>query len=125
MCVDIVVPERSDNHLVSLAAPAHFQELLDAGVRIHLHRGLMLHSKSLAIDDDLAIIGSGNLDMRSFHLNFELNMVLYGGAVTEALHQQHKRYMANAHQINAQTWAKRSMARKLLEKTVGLMGPLL
>jgi cardiolipin synthase len=123
--VDLVVPERSDNRLVSLAAPSHFQELLDAGVRIHLHRGLMLHSKSLAIDDDLAIIGSGNLDMRSFHLNFELNMVLYGGAVTDALHLQHKRYMANAHQINARAWPNRPLWRKLLEKAVALMGPLL
>ncbi len=125
VAVDLVVPERSDNRLVSLAAPSHFQELLDAGVRIHLHRGLMLHSKSLAIDNDLAIIGSGNLDMRSFHLNFELNMVLYGGAVTDALHLQHKRYMANAHQISASNWSKRPVGRKLVEKTVALMGPLL
>lgn len=123
--VDVVVPERTDHLLVSLAARAHYQELLDAGVRVHLHRGLMLHTKSLAVDDDLAIIGSSNLDMRSFHLNFELNTVLYGGAVTGSLHREHRRYMERSTLLRASAWAKRPLAARLLEKAVGLMGPLL
>lgn len=123
--VDVVVPERSDHLLVSLAARSHFRELLDAGVRVHLHRGLMLHTKSMAVDDDLAIIGSGNLDMRSFHLNFELNTVLYGGAVTESLHREHRRYMEQSKLLRAGAWAKRPLGSRLLEKAVGLMGPLL
>lgn len=123
--VDIVVPENAGQVLVTLAARGHYQELLDAGVRIHLHHGLMLHSKTLAIDDDLAIIGSGNLDMRSFHLNFELNMVLYGGAVTGDLRREHKRYVAASKQIHAAEWAARPKTKVLLERAVGLLGPLL
>lgn len=123
--VDVVVPHTTDHILVSLAARAHYQELLEAGVRVHLHKGLMLHSKSLAVDDDLAIIGSGNLDMRSFYLNFELNIVLYDKLVTFELQRTHARYIAESKRITPEQWSRRPVTTKLLEKAVGLMGPLL
>lgn len=123
--VDVVVPERGDSPLPQLAACSFYDDLLAAGVRIHHHQGLMLHTKSLAIDDDLAIIGSGNLDMRSFTLNFELNLVLYSTEFTSALRAQHARYIAQSRLIRCEAWERRPLYRKLLEKAVGLMGPLL
>lgn len=123
--VELVLPSGSDHVLVNLAARSHFDELLRAGVRIHLFQGLMLHSKSLVIDNDLALIGSGNLDMRSFYLNFELNLVLYSRRFAAALRGQHARYLADSTPLDPAAWSTRPLWRRVLERAVGLLGPLL
>lgn len=123
--VDLVLPGRSDQWLVAMAARAHFDELLESGVRIHEHGGLMLHSKSLAIDDDLCVLGSGNIDMRSFHLNFELSLVVYGAEFNRALRGAHARYIRQSRAIDAKWWAQRPAVTRLGERAVALLSPLL
>ena len=73
--VRLLVPKVSDSRLVTLAARSYFDELLEAGVKVHEYGPRMLHSKALLCDDDLAIIGSANFDHRSFRLNFEVSVV--------------------------------------------------
>ncbi len=73
--VRLLVPKVCDSRLVTLAARSYFDELLDAGVKVHEYGPRMLHSKALLCDDDLAIIGSANFDHRSFRLNFEVSVV--------------------------------------------------
>ncbi len=123
--VDLILPGSTDHLMVNLAARSHFEELLNAGVRIHQYQGLMIHAKSLLIDDDFAIIGSGNIDMRSFYLNFELNLVLYSHRFAEALRAQHEKYRGESRQVDAREWSRRPLSIKLLERAVGLLGPLL
>ena len=73
--VRLLVPKVCDSRLVTLAARSYFDELLEAGVKVHEYGPRMLHSKALLCDDDLAIIGSANFDHRSFRLNFEVSVM--------------------------------------------------
>lgn len=75
--VRLLVPKLSDSRLVTYAARSYFDELLDAGVKIHEYGPRMLHSKALLCDDKMAIIGSANFDHRSFRLNFEISVMFY------------------------------------------------
>jgi cardiolipin synthase len=73
--VRLLVPKVCDSRLVTLAARSYFDELLEAGVKVHEYGPRMLHSKALLCDDDLAIVGSANFDHRSFRLNFEVSVM--------------------------------------------------
>lgn len=73
--VRLLVPRHCDSRLVTLAARSYFDELLQAGVKVHEYGPRLLHSKALLCDDDLAIIGSANFDHRSFRLNFEISVM--------------------------------------------------
>ena len=74
--VQILVPQHSDSWLVTAAARSYFEELVRGGVRIHEYASSMLHAKALVVDD-LALVGTANMDNRSFRLNFEIAAVLY------------------------------------------------
>ncbi|MDX1683502.1 MAG: cardiolipin synthase, partial [Phycisphaeraceae bacterium] len=74
--VELVLPRHSDHPLVSAAGRASFERLLENGIHIYeFHEGL-LHAKTLSVDDDFAMLGSGNMDIRSFSLNFEMSILL-------------------------------------------------
>lgn len=75
--VQLVVPSATDSALVDAAGWTYHDELLDAGVRIHLYGPPMVHAKTCVVDDELAIVGTANLDNRSFRLNFELVAALH------------------------------------------------
>lgn len=121
--VDVVVPHRCDAWLSTVANHAFFQEFLDDGIRIHIHRRGFLHSKTLTVDEELAVVGSANFDRRSFHLNFELNLLVYeqvGAAV--ALQEG---YLAEAEPLDTVRWQARGLRKKILEDVVRLLSPLL
>jgi len=85
--VRLLMPERSDSALVDAASRTYYDVLLAAGVRIYLYPPPMLHAKTAVIDDGLAIVGTANLDNRSFRLNFEVVAAFYGGElVTQLAH---------------------------------------
>jgi cardiolipin synthase len=123
--VRLLVPKRSDSRLVDLASRYYFPELLEAGVRIFEYGAGFLHAKSLVVDDWLAAIGSSNMDIRSFQLNYELSAFVYDRRVTEVLASQFEADLARAHEV-PKGWAKRlSYGRRLLHAAAGLLSPLL
>ena len=71
--VRLLMPSKPDKRTVFYASRSYFPELLDAGVKIYEYEKGFLHSKVVIVDSDLASIGTANMDMRSFHLNFEVN----------------------------------------------------
>ncbi len=75
--VRLMIPLKSDSHLVNLAARSYFDNLLKAGVRIFEYQPRMLHSKALVVDDSFAILGSANFDNRSFQTNFEMSIAVH------------------------------------------------
>lgn len=83
--VRLVVPRSTDAFLVDAAGSTFHDELLAAGVRIHVHGPPMIHAKTCVVDRDLAIVGSANLDNRSFRLNFEVVAAVYGGPTADEL----------------------------------------
>ncbi len=123
--VDIVVPRQSDHPLLCAAARSHISTLLDAGIDVHFHDKGLLHAKTVSVDDDLAVIGSGNFDMRSFYLNFELNLIAYGPKASSELVAAQERYIAESVKIDKEAWAHRSRFKRFIDDCAGLFSPLL
>src|SRR5262249_6450204 len=94
--VHLVVSETGDHPIVTLAQESYYEELLQAGIRIHPYRKHFLHAKHLSIDNAVAVIGSSNLDIRSFALNAEVMLMLYDSDVVSRLAAEQERYYANA-----------------------------
>ena len=99
--VHLVVSAQGDQFLVSRAQRSYYEEMLDAGVKIHTVRApAFIHAKHLSIDDDIAVIGSSNMDVRSFRLNLEITLVVYDPGTNAALRALEERYFARASQLD-------------------------
>ncbi len=83
--VRLLVPMRSDNRLVAWASASYYPRLMEAGVRIYQYERGFVHAKTIVVDEWVASVGSANMDLRSFHLNFELNVFVYGTKFVEEL----------------------------------------
>lgn len=123
--VRIVVPERIDNRLVALACRASYEDLLRAGVRIFEHTRGLLHAKTISIDSDLALIGSANMDMRSFFLNFESTLFVYDTDFASLLRMLQVQYMDESRQIFLDQWQQRPLLTRVVQDSARLLGPLL
>ena len=125
MAVRLIVPQRSDNPVVASAGRSHFSSLLEAGVSIFLYKPGLIHTKLVTVDDTVAVFGSANLDVRSFHLNFELSTLLFGNEVTTRLLAIQQTYIADSTPLDAKQWASRSVIVKYIDSAVSLISPLL
>lgn len=123
--VHIVLSKPVDRMLVSLAQCSYYTELLDAGIKIHLYRDKLLHAKHLSIDRDISLIGSSNMDMRSFTLNSEISLVLFDRELTGQLQAEQARYFARSDLLIDKQWTTRPFARKVIENIARLLTPLL
>ncbi len=123
--VDLVVPQRGDHPLVYYAGRSYYEDLLEAGVNIHLHQDGLLHAKTITIDDTVAMVGSANFDIRSFFLNFELNVLLYGPHVNAKLRMCQKQYIDESVALSLATWQQRSSSQQFIENIMRLLSPLL
>lgn len=123
--VTLVVPEKNDSTLVHYACRARFEELAEAGVRIMLFGGGLLHSKTITVDGNFSLFGSVNLDMRSFWLNFEATLFIYCNDFTEQLLHQQLGYLASSKLLDLDRFRRRGRLEKLKENTCLLVSPLL
>jgi cardiolipin synthase len=121
----LVVSRKADQLLVGLAQRSFYEELLDLGVQIHLYRRNFLHAKHLSVDDEIALLGSSNLDIRSFTLNAELSLLVYDPEVTGRLRVHQDRYLAQADVLTAEQWARRPALVKVGQNVARLMDSLL
>lgn len=123
--VTIIVPEKNDSKLVHFASRARYGELHRYGVRIMAFADGLLHSKNITVDNDFSLIGSVNLDMRSFWLNFEMTLFVYNKEFTGRLRDIQLRYIASSTEIDSEQFDNRSFGERLLENSALLLGPLL
>ena len=114
-----------DQAVVGYAQSAYYEELLAAGVKIFIYPKAMLHAKHMSIDTEIVLIGSGNMDRRSFDLNFEISMIFYDEQVTQNLRAEETRYMAFSEQLDIDVWRQRSAKEKFLQNSAKLVSPLL
>ncbi|MEO1237644.1 MAG: cardiolipin synthase [Planctomycetota bacterium] len=121
----VVLPERSDSFLVRHASSAYLGELLAAGVKVAKFRGGLLHTKSVTVDGHLSLFGTVNLDMRSFYLNFELTLLVYGRDFTRRLTSLQQSYVVQSNMARLDDWRRRPFPTRLLDNTARLLGPLL
>jgi cardiolipin synthase len=111
--------------MVNKAAKSYYAEILDAGVEIYLYRKGFVRAKTIVADGELAIVGSANMDHRSFELNFEVNSVIYDHAIAGQLRDAFFDDLKEADKIDPKIWAKRSRISQLPEKLARLLSPLL
>jgi len=123
--VKIIVPQKNDSRLVHYASRARYEELAEAGVKICLFSGGLLHSKTITVDQSFSLFGSVNLDMRSFWLNFEATMLIYCQTFTKGLLQVQKGYLANSTELDLEQFKNRSPVEKFKENSVLLIAPIL
>jgi cardiolipin synthase len=125
LCVQVVIPRRSDSRVLDLASRSHLGDLLAHGVEVHEHHTGFLHAKTFTADGSLAMIGSANFDRRSFHLNFELNLLLYEREAAAPVVRMQERYLSDARRIAPEAWAGRSWRDRLGQDVLRLLSPLL
>ena len=123
--VRLLVPKRPDKKIVYYASRSYFPELLEAGVKVYEYEKGFLHSKIIIVDYELASIGTANMDMRSFHLNFEVNAFLYRTGSTQKLVDAYINDINHSREIVLEQFSKRSLPVKLFESGARLMSPLL
>jgi cardiolipin synthase len=117
--------EVSDQFFVSHAERSYYQDLLKAGVKIYQYQApILLHSKHISIDDDIAMIGSSNLDIRSFQLNLEVTLVCYDPRVVADLRQIEAGYLLKSKPVKLGEWEARSAGEKLFENVSRLTAAL-
>lgn len=123
--VRLLVPNRPDKRIVFHASRSYFPELLEAGVKVYQYERGFMHSKIVIVDGELASIGTSNMDMRSFHLNFEVNAFLFRTKSTEKLVEEYENDLQYSKQIDLKTFEERHIGFRLLESTARLLSPLL
>ena len=123
--VELVLPTRSDSSTVLWAGRSFYPELLKAGARIYEFDAGVLHSKIIAVDDRWCMVGSANMDIRSFRLNFEITALLYDRSVTRELSDSIERHCGNARRITLHDVWHRPLRLQLFEGVARLFAPLL
>ena len=123
--VTLIVSEIGDQFLVYHAQGSYYEELLKAGVKIHRYRApVILHSKSITIDDDIAVISSSNLDIRSFQLNLEVTLVCYDKQVSADLRELEEEYLRHSRPLTLEDWQARPLHIKLFDSLARLTSEL-
>ena len=124
--VRLIVPKMSDSKLVTFAARSYYDALLAAGVKLYEYGPRMLHSKTLLVDDDLAMIGSANFDHRSFRLNFEVHAIIHDRHIAGELEKLIEGEFAHAPRVRDPGTDRRPLfTARLPEAIARLMSPLL
>ncbi len=121
----VIFPAQNDSWIVGAASRSYYAELLAAGVRIHEYDGGLLHTKSLTLDGEVTLLGSANMDRRSFELNYENNILLCDPAVTADVRQRQDAYLAQSHPVTAEMVAQWPVTHRLWNNAIAMLGPVL
>jgi cardiolipin synthase len=121
----IIFPQRNDSWIVAAASRSYYEELLDAGVEIYEYVGGLLHAKTLTMDGEVTLIGSANIDRRSFDLNFENNILIADREMTGTIRERQAIYLASSRRVNATVVAEWSVRHRLWNNAVAMFGPVL
>lgn len=123
--VDLLVPGESDSWVVNTTSRSYYGELMEAGVRIHAYRKGFVHAKTAVFDHKLAMVGTANLDHRSFELNFEVNTFVYDEPTALELAAAFDRDLGDADHLDPVAWARRPWFQRGAERVLHLFGALM
>jgi len=123
--VRLVVSRHANQFVTQLAQGSYYDELLGAGVIVHLYQPRFLHAKHVTIDGDVALVGSTNIDIRSFALNAEVGVLLYDRSVVDRLRVIQERYFAASEILNPEAWSRRPITHKVAQNLARLADSLL
>ncbi|MGR6900539.1 cardiolipin synthase [Glutamicibacter sp. V16R2B1] len=123
--VDLFVCESGDQFLVHHAQQSYYQVLLEAGVRIYLYPApMVLHAKCFTVDDEVAVVGSSNMDMRSFSLNMEISVMLLGAQTVDQVNQVQAHYRSISKELTLEEWEKRPRLQRWVDNAARLTATL-
>jgi cardiolipin synthase len=121
VAVELFVSEIGDQKLVYHAQRSYYEELLNAGVTIYMYKApYILHAKHFTIDDEVAVIGSSNMDMRSFSLNMEVSLMVRGKSFVNDLREIEDGYRAQSRQLTLEEWNRQSLRSTILDNLARL-----
>ncbi|PKH40925.1 cardiolipin synthase [Nocardioides alpinus] len=124
--VELFVGEKADQFLVGHAQRSYYAALLDAGVTIHLYPApTVLHGKYFTVDGRVAMIGSSNMDFRSFALTSEIMLLAFGGDLVERLERNDADYRAVSRVLTVEEWSARSWREKYVDNVCRLTAALM
>ena len=123
--VRIILPRRNDSRFVGFASRSYYPGLTEAGVEIHEHGPGLLHAKTLLADGRVALIGSANLDRRSFELNYENVVLAEDDTLARDLAALHARWITQSRRVDPETVAAWRWPRRLIDNLISILAPVL
>lgn len=123
--IKLLVPKDGDSKIVNIATQSFFEDLLKSGVKIYQYYKGFVHSKTFVIDSQVASIGTANLDMRSFDLNFEVSALVYDPKIATELRDAFYYDLQDSSQIIYEEWKNRTKLKQISERIVRLISPFM
>lgn len=123
--VTMIFPKHNDSFVVAATSRSYYWELLEAGIKIYEYKLGLLHAKTLTVDGEISLLGSTNLDLRSFDLNYENNIVISDQAVTAQIVERQQQYLAASDEVRREHVENWSLLYKIRNNIVATMGPVL
>jgi cardiolipin synthase len=121
----IIVPARNDSWIVAAASRSYYADLLTAGIKIHEYVGGLLHTKSLTVDGEVTLIGSANMDRRSFDLNYENNIIFCDPTLSAEVEARQRAYIASSKAVTLDEVESWSLLQRLWNNAIAMLGPVL
>ena len=123
--IELILPKKNDSLMADWASRTYFDDLLNAGVKIYQFDKGLLHTKSVLIDNRLALVGTVNMDVRSFLLNFEVMILVEDRSFANEIYLLQEGYRADSELMDLKVWKARPAYHRIIEKLFFLFSPLL
>jgi cardiolipin synthase len=123
--VKILVPKKGDSVFVNAASRSNYEEVLKAGAELYFYTKGFIHSKTLLCDEFVSIVGTANLDHRSFDLNFEINAIVYDQELGHEMKEIFENDLKDSKQVSYEQWRKRPFLKRFFERFMRLFSPLM
>ena len=121
----IIFLARNDDFAVGANSKSYYEDLLGAGVKIYEYQAGILHAKTMTVDGEVTLIGSANMDRRSFDLNYENNILLCDETLTATMRQRQQEFLGDCLPVTAQQVASWSWTQRLWNNALAIVGPVL
>ncbi len=121
----LVLPQRNDSRIVAATSRSYYGDLIDAGVKLFEYRCGLLHAKTMLVDRTVGLIGSANLDRRSFELNFENNILFADPAFAALIRARQEEFIADSELVTATVIERFGLAARLWQNSVAMVSPIL
>jgi Phosphatidylserine/phosphatidylglycerophosphate/cardiolipin synthases and related enzymes len=121
----LILPRRNDSIVVAGTSRSYYQDLVGAGVKLFEYKGGLLHAKTMVVDRKVGLIGSANLDRRSFELNFENNILFADDAFANALRDRQDQYLADSDPVTGAVVESFGIFERLWQNSLAMLSPIL
>ena len=121
----LILPKRNDSRIVAATSRSYYDDLVAAGVRLYEFKPGLLHAKTMVADGKAGLIGSANLDRRSFELNFENNVLFLDEAFAGEVRALQMEYLAQSEPVTAERLARVGVVRRFWQNLLAMLSPLL